>query len=159
MEKTIVCPHCGQGFGRYANPTPTTDVVIHVPQRGVVVIERANPPLGFALPGGFIDEGERAEEAAVREMREETGLDVELTGLLGVYSNPTRDPRQHTLSVVFTGTPRNPDALRAGDDAVSAAFFSLDNLPSPLAFDHARILADFQEVLAGKRRLAPVETV
>ncbi|GHU93592.1 hypothetical protein AGMMS49974_01600 [Deltaproteobacteria bacterium] len=75
----------------------------------------------------------------MREMREKTGLDVELTGLLDVYSCPDRDPRQHTLSVVFTGTPWNPDQLRVGDDAKGAAFYPLDALPAPLAFDHARV--------------------
>ena len=93
----------------------------------------------------------------MREMREETGLDVELTGLLGVYSRPDRDPRQHTLSEVFTGTPWDPDQLRAGDDAKGAAFYPLDALPAPLAFDHARILRDFKAVLAGKRQAAAVD--
>jgi 8-oxo-dGTP diphosphatase len=132
-------------------------VVIYAPDYGVVIIERANAPHGFALPGGFIDEGEQAEDAAVREMREETGLDVELTGLLGVYSHPLRDPRRHTLSVVFAGRPLNPTRLRAGDDAKSAAFHPLHRLPAPLAFDHARILHDFQELLAGRRAMSPVE--
>ena len=157
MKKDVLCPLCGKPYSCYRNPTPTTDVVIYEPGRGVVIIARANPPLGYALPGGFIDEGEQAEAAAVREMREETGLDVELTGLLGVYSRPDRDPRRHTLSVVFTGRPRDPDALRAGDDAVKAAFYPPDGLPEPLAFDHARILADFREVLAGRRTLGAVE--
>ena len=82
---------------------------------------------------------------------------MELTGLLGVYSHPDRDPRQHTLSVVFTGRPRDAAALRAGDDAADAAFYPLDALPEPLVFDHARILQDFAEVLAGRRSVAPVE--
>lgn len=157
MKKSEHCPHCGKAWSRWRNPTPTTDVVIYEPGRGVVIISRLNPPHGFALPGGFIDEGEQAEAAAVREMREETGLDVELTGLLGVYSRPDRDPRKHTLSVVFTGRPRNPDALSAGDDAGAAGFYPLDALPGPLVFDHARILDDFAQVLAGQRQVAPVE--
>ena len=152
-----IAAHCGKSYARYKNPTPTADVVIHSPDRGVVIIRRANEPVGFALPGGFIEEGECAETAAVREMREETGLDVELTGLLGVYSRPDRDPRQHTLTVAFTGRPRNPEALCAGDDAAHAAYYPLDALPQPLVFDHAQILADFKAMLAGKRSLAGIQ--
>lgn len=159
MQRQVVCPHCGQPYARYCNPTPTADVVIYEPQRGVVVIRRGGAPLGYALPGGFIEEGECAEAAAVREMREETGLDVELTGLLGVYSRPDRDPRLHTLTTVFTGRPRNPEALQAGDDAAGAAFYALDSLPSPLVFDHAQILRDFAEVLAGRRSLAGIQAL
>ncbi|MBO4301195.1 MAG: NUDIX hydrolase [Desulfovibrio sp.] len=157
MKSQDICPHCGKPWSRYHNPAPTADVVIYTPELGVLIIRRANEPIGYALPGGFIDEGECAEAAAVREMQEETGLDVELTGLLGVYSRPDRDPRQHTLTVVFTGRPRNAEALRAGDDAAYAAFYSLNNLPRPLVFDHEQILADFAQVLAGKRSLARVQ--
>lgn len=146
MEKKIPCPHCGGDVVMYRNPAPTVDVVILVPDMGpdggVVLVERRNPPLGWALPGGFIDYGESCERAAVREAREETGLEVELTGLLGVYSDPSRDPRQHTMSVVYTGTARDLDALQAGDDAARAEVFPLDALPG-LAFDHDAILADF----------------
>lgn len=157
MKKTVVCPHCGQPYSLYRNPVPTTDVCIHEPGRGLVLIRRRNPPLGFALPGGFIEEGESAESAAVREMLEETGLDVRLQGLLGVYSCPGRDPRGHTLSVVYVGRPQNPGALAAGDDAAAAAFYPLDRLPGELAFDHAQILADFRNFLEGRRSLAPLE--
>jgi len=157
MKRQVVCPHCGEPYSSYKNPTPTADVVIYSPDRGVVIISRANEPVGFALPGGFIEEGECAETAAVREMREETGLDVELTGLLGVYSRPDRDPRQHTLTVAFTGRPRNPEALCAGDDAAHAAYYPLDALPQPLVFDHAQILADFRAMLADKRSLAGIQ--
>lgn len=131
----------------HRNPLPTVDVLIHLPGRGVVLVERKNPPPGWALPGGFVDYGETCEAAAVREAREETGLDVVLTGLLGVYSDPARDPRHHTLSVVYTGQARDLSALSAGDDAAQARLFALDALP-PLAFDHARILDDFIRQLA-----------
>ena len=158
MKKAVLCPHCQKPYTRYFNPIPTTDVVIYDPEKGVVIIKRANSPHGYALPGGFIEEGEQAEDAAVREMKEETGLDVSLLGLLGVYSTPHRDPRQHTLSVVFVGKTENSDALKAGDDAAGAAFYKLDALPEPLVFDHAKILNDFKSWLAGKRTLAPIET-
>lgn len=159
MKRQVVCPHCGETYSAYRNPVPTADVVIYAPERGVVIIRRANEPQGYALPGGFIEEGESAESAAVREMREETGLDVELTGLLGVYSQPERDLRQHTLTVVFTGRPRNPEAVRGGDDAAHAAFYPLDSLPRPLVFDHAHIIEDFRAALAGRRTLACVQPV
>ncbi|MBU1003368.1 MAG: NUDIX hydrolase [Proteobacteria bacterium] len=141
------CPHCGKPVLHSRNPLPTVDVVIFEPGRGVVLIERANAPHGWALPGGFVDYGESTETAAVREAREETGLLVTLTGLLGVYSDPTRDPRQHTLSVVYTAQIPEGSVLRAGDDAVRAKFFPLGSLPEVLAFDHARILADFSSRL------------
>lgn len=157
MKKTVVCPHCGQPYSAWRNPAPTVDVVIYDPERGVVIIKRANEPHGYALPGGFIDEGEQAERAGLREMKEETGLDVELQGLLGVYSRPDRDPRKHTLSTVFVGKAKNPEALQAGDDAAQAAWHQLDQLPEPIVFDHAKILADFAEVLNGKRNLAAIQ--
>lgn len=129
------------------NPLPTVDILVHHPARGVLLIERANPPHGWALPGGFIDYGESAEAAAVREAREETGLDVVLTDLLGVYSAPDRDPRQHTLSVVYLAEAFDLSALKADDDARDARFFPLAALPE-LAFDHGRILQDFAARLA-----------
>lgn len=158
MNKTVICPVCKQAYEIYANPAPTVDVIIHDPQRGVVIIRRAHEPLGYALPGGFVDDGEQVEDAARREMREETSLDVELTGLLGVYSAPWRDPRKHTMSTVFVGRARNPEALNAGDDAAGAAWYPLDALPSPLCFDHGLMLAHFRDVLAGRRPLAPIQS-
>lgn len=157
MKKDIECPHCGKPVSCYSNPVPATDVVIHDPARGVVIIKRRNEPHGYALPGGFVEEGEQVEAAAIREMKEETGLDVRLDGILGVYSRPDRDPRLHTLSVVYAGTALNPEALQAGDDAGEAAFYALDNLPKPIVFDHMQVLDDFRKVLAGKRCLAPIE--
>lgn len=105
-----------------------------------------------------MDAGETVEHAAIREMREETNLEVKLLGLLGVYSHPDRDPRQHTMSVVFVGKANDPERLRAGDDAGEARFYKLDNLPTPFAFDHEKIIGDFKEYLAGKRHLAPIES-
>lgn len=144
---TVSCGHCGaESVPR--NPFPTVDIVLYRQGRGVLLIERRNPPHGWALPGGFIDYGESAEQAAVREALEETGLVVRLTGLLGVYSDPGRDPRFHTLSVAFTAESDDSREPQAGDDAAGARFFLLDELPT-LAFDHRRIVDDFARRLAG----------
>ena len=106
-----------------------------------MLIERKNPPDGWAIPGGFVDYGETLEEAAVREAREETGLSVRLKCQMHAYSEPERDPRLHTLSVIFiAGAEGEPVAM---DDAKSIGVFTEDHLPSPLAFDHARILGDY----------------
>jgi len=122
------------------NPLPTADVVIEVGDR-VVLVRRKHPPPGWAIPGGFVEAGETVESAAVREALEETGLQVALTTLLGVYSDPARDPRHHTISTVYVG--RASGAPTGGDDAAEARLFGEDDLPSPLAFDHAKILADY----------------
>ena len=137
------CPQCGHPIVHYRNPVPTVDALIHIPGRGVVLVERQNEPYGWALPGGFVDYGEPAELAAIREAKEETGLTVELTGLLGVYSDPSRDPRQHTLSIVYIAQAVDPDELAAGDDAKGVGVFPVGHWPSPLCFDHARILNDY----------------
>lgn len=137
----------------YENPTPTVDVVIAL-EGGVVLIRRKNPPLGWALPGGFVDKGERVEDAAVREALEETGLEVELQHLLYVYSDPARDARQHNLSVVFTATATG--VPQGADDAAEAKVFALDALPH-LVFDHARILEDYERFVAQGVRPDPRE--
>lgn len=154
MEFKQPCPHCGEGITMYRNPTPTVDVIIFVPgntpeEDGVVLIERLNEPFGWALPGGYVDYGETCEQAAIREMKEETGLAVRLTGLHGVYSDPERDSRHHTMSVVYTAVASDIDNLNAGDDAGKAQVFTLGDWPK-LAFDHKDILADF---LARQRQL------
>ncbi len=117
------------------------DTVIQLDGCGVVLIKRKNPPSGWALPGGFVDYGETVEHAAVREAKEETGLEIELVRLLGVYSDPSRDSRQHTISTVFvaraSGTPVG------GDDAAEAAVFNENDLPAEIAFDHRKILEDY----------------
>ena len=134
------CPECGAEINRYRNPLPTVDIIIET-GLGIVLILRRNPPPGWAIPGGFIDYGESAEEAAVREAFEETGLRVELTRLLGVYSKPDRDPRHHTISTVFVGTASGEP--RGLDDAAEAGVFNAGNLPGSIAFDHAEILEDY----------------
>lgn len=132
-------------------PLPTVDVVIALAGDRVVLVSRRYPPPGWALPGGFVDEGETLEAAATREAREETGLDVTLTDLLYVYSDPRRDPRRHTLSAVFLGRADGEPA--GGDDAAEARAFSWDALPAPLAFDHGEILRDARRfLLTGARR-------
>lgn len=125
---------------RGRGPAPTADVIIEVEDR-IVLVRRKHPPRGWAIPGGFIDGGERAEDAAVREALEETGLSVTLTALLGVYSDPARDPRRHTISAVYVGRAEGTPA--GGDDAEEARLFGESDLPSPIVFDHARILADY----------------
>lgn len=126
--------------GTYKNPKPTVDIIIEL-KDGIVLIERKNPPYGWAIPGGFVDYGESVEDCAVREAREETGLNVRLEDLLYVYSRPDRDPRHHTLTTVFLATADGIPV--AADDAKSAGVFSARTLPVPLAFDHASILDDY----------------
>jgi len=141
MSQQIPCPHCGKPVTRYRNPVPTVDIVIRF-QGGVVLVKRSNPPLGWALPGGFVDYGETLESAARREAREETGLELANLVQFHAYSDPQRDPRQHTLSLVFTA--EGEGTLQGGDDAAEARVFPLDQLPEPLCFDHAQILADYR---------------
>ena len=121
-------------------PPIAADVIIEIGNR-IVVIERKNFPPGWAIPGGFVDVGESVEQAAVREMREETSLKVELRALLGVYSRPGRDPRGPTVTVVYVGRGRGTP--KAADDAKTIGLFDPEHPPSPLAFDHAEILADY----------------
>jgi 8-oxo-dGTP diphosphatase len=125
----------------YQNPVPAVDLIIEIEGKGLVLIERRNPPPGWALPGGFVEVGETLEQAAVREAKEETCLDVELLGQFHTYSDPKRDPRMHCISTVFvaraTGTPK------AEDDAKACAIYPKDQLPDVLAFDHRRILSDY----------------
>lgn len=141
--KDVLCPRCGASVAVVRNPFLTVDIIIEIPGRGIVLIERLNPPHGWALPGGFVDYGESLEDAARREAREETGLELEKLEQFRAYSDPERDPRHHTATVVFTavglGTPK------AADDARHLAVFDIGALPNVLAFDHGLILSDYIE--------------
>lgn len=133
----------------YRNPLPTVDVIIEV-EGGIVLIERKNPPHGWAIPGGFVEYGESVEACAVREAREETSLDIRLNDLLYVYSRPDRDPRHHTLTTVFIATADGMPI--AADDAKAAGVFSAQTLPKPLVFDHSEILSDYFQCRSGVGR-------
>lgn len=131
---------------RPTTPLLAADAIIELtdkPGCPIVLIERKNPPYGWAIPGGFMDVGEFLETAAIREAKEEVCLDVTLKALLGMYSNPKRDDRGHTVAAVYvaqaTGEPQ------AADDAKNLAIFDIDNLPEELAFDHAQVLEDYRK--------------
>lgn len=126
-------------------PLLAADAIIELadkPNRPIVLIERKNPPYGWAIPGGFMDVGERLEVAAIREAKEEVCLDVTLKALLGMYSDPERDDRGHTVTAVYvaeaTGEPQ------AADDAKNLQIFDIDNLPTELVFDHVQVLEDYR---------------
>ncbi len=125
---------------KYKNPVPTVDIIIQYKGK-IVLIKRVNPPHGWAIPGGFVEYGESLEEAAVREAREETSLEIRLVEQFRSYSKPDRDPRQHTITTVFIadgwGVPE------AADDAGDIGLFDEDNLPENIVFDHLEILTDY----------------
>jgi len=134
---------------KYRNPLVTVDIIIEI-NNGIVLIERVNPPHGWALPGGFVDYGESLETAAVREAKEETSLDVTLEEQFHTYSAPDRDPRQHTVSTVFIA--KSSGIPKAEDDAKNLGIFTEDSLPSSLAFDHGKILSDYFRYRKGDRK-------
>lgn len=123
-----------------SNPLPTVDLIIEY-NDGIILIKRKNPPPGWALPGGFIDYGESIESAAIREAKEETGLEVELVRQFHTYSDPKRDPRHHTITTVLIA--RAAGRPSAGDDAKAAGIFRRENLPEQIAFDHRDIINDY----------------
>ncbi|HON17217.1 MAG TPA: NUDIX hydrolase [Spirochaetota bacterium] len=128
----------------FRNPVPTVDIIIETEgasKRGIVLIKRKNPPYGWAIPGGFVDYGETLEDAAKREAFEETGLTVELVRQFHTYSDPSRDPRQHTISTVFIAKAKGEP--KGMDDAMEAKIFRFDEIPQDMAFDHRKILEDY----------------
>ncbi len=127
-------------MAKHKNPFPTVDIIIEYRGR-IILIQRKNPPFGWALPGGFVDYGESLEESAVREAKEETGLDIDIIRQFHTYSAPDRDPRFHTVTTVYIAKAQGN--IAAGDDAMEAALFNKDNLPDNIVFDHRKILEDY----------------
>lgn len=130
----------------FRNPLLTVDIIIEI-DNGIVLIERANPPHGWALPGGFVDYGESLEIAAKREAEEETQLVVTLTEQFHTYSRPDRDPRHHTVTTVFIATANGKP--QGTDDAKQAKIFTENDLPSPIVFDHPTIIEDYFQYTSG----------
>jgi ADP-ribose pyrophosphatase YjhB (NUDIX family) len=125
----------------FRNPLPTVDILIELAGGGIVLVRRANPPEGYAIPGGFVDYGESLEHAAVREALEETGLAVRLVRQFHTYSEPGRDPRHHTIATVFIATAEGTPT--AGDDAAAVLVVDRGTVPHDMAFDHRQILDDY----------------
>jgi len=131
-------------MGKYRNPSLTTDIFIFDDDLNFILIKRKNKPYKdyWALPGGFVDYGECVEDAAIREALEETSINVELKELVGVYSDPSRDPRGHTVSITYTARG-NMKKMNAADDACDIGLFKQEDLEKiNLAFDHAKIIKD-----------------
>jgi 8-oxo-dGTP diphosphatase len=129
---------------RPETPALAADIIIELtdfPERPIVLIERAFPPYGWAIPGGFVDLGEMIEVAAIREAKEEISLDIKLIALLGLYSDPSRDNRGHTVTACYVAEASGMPI--AADDAKNCKIFNISNLPELLAFDHAKVLADY----------------
>jgi 8-oxo-dGTP diphosphatase len=141
VQHTGNCPQCGATVTVYRNPLLTVDIIIELADGGIILIERKNPPHGWALPGGFVDYGESLETAAYREAREETSLELQSLQQFRAYSDPARDPRHHTVTVVFTALGRG--IAQAADDAKQLGVFTAERLPTPIAFDHRQILLDY----------------
>jgi ADP-ribose pyrophosphatase YjhB (NUDIX family) len=140
-KRTIQCSKCGNEIGVYKNPIPTVDIIIEIESKGIILIKRKNSPFGWAIPGGFVDYGESLEEAAIREAKEETNLDVKLIRQFHTYSDPKRDPRHHSISTVYIAKGKGKP--KAKDDALEIGIFNESNLPDEIAFDHRSILSDY----------------
>jgi 8-oxo-dGTP diphosphatase len=140
-KESLQRPQCQTVVNAYRNPFPTADIIIEQ-GKGIVLILRRNEPQQWAMPGGYCDYGESLEQAAVREAREETGLEVELIEQFHTYSDPRRDPRQHNITTVYIARPIG-GVLKAQDDAQDIRVFTEADLPAKLAFDHNRILKDY----------------
>jgi ADP-ribose pyrophosphatase YjhB (NUDIX family) len=150
-KRTIHCSRCHNEIEIYQNPIPTVDIIIEVQSKGIVLIRRKNPPYGWAIPGGFVDYGESLEEAALREAREETSLELTSLRQFHTYSDPRRDPRHHSISTVYIAKAEGTPVAR--DDALEVGIFDRISLPSDMAFDHRSILEDYfslKEEEAGK---------
>lgn len=130
---------------KYKNPYPTVDIIIEIGQAGgktgIILIKRKFPPYGWALPGGFVDYGETLEEAAIREAKEETSLDISIKYQMHTYSDPKRDPRKHTITTVYVATATG--IPMACDDAMELDIYDPENIDIPLAFDHRQIIDDY----------------
>lgn len=152
-RKELICPQCGAVVESYRNPAPRWMRSSTIPNGAWSSWNGAGPPADMPCPAvSSRKEKARNRPPCARPSRK-PGLEITLESLLGVYSDPERDPRRHTMSVVYIAHTERPESLRAGDDAAGAAFYPLDALPE-LAFDHARILEDFKAVLRGERNAA-----
>ena len=131
---------------KHRNPIPTIDAIIHNHKNQVLMVKRGNEPFKdhLSLPGGFVNLGEKVEDALKREVKEEVSLSVEPLEILGVYSDPNRDPRGHIMSVVFICLTLGDLNGKAGDDAKEMHWISLNEFENhDLAFDHKKILQDY----------------
>lgn len=137
------CPFCGRAIDRLPGPRCTVDAILEPRPGHVLLVRRRYPPLGWALPGGFVERGESLEDACRREIQEETSMEIVELRQMHTYSDPSRDPRHPTVSTVFIA--RGVGEASAGDDAAETGIFPLDALPQPICFDHADILADFRD--------------
>lgn len=140
-------------MGKPETPLLTVDAIIDYGGK-IVLVERKNYPHGLALPGGFVEVGEKVSEAVIREVKEETSLDVEIEGILGIYSDPKRDPRGHAVTIAFACKADPNQELAGGDDAKRALAFSPDEIPfEKIVFDHPQIIKDYLEWRENRKKV------